>query len=69
MLKNVTQTINVNANSVINDVPVLMMRATIMSDGTISYGKTVRDKDLYLENLEQCDADYAEFEAEVRKLV
>ena len=39
-----------------------------VESGTWNVVKSVRDAEIYLANLEQCDADYAEFEAKVREL-
>ena len=67
MLSDFAKVTTFNADSVVDDKVVVRMRATINNDGSISYGKTVRNVEAYLSNSEACDADYAEFEAEVLK--
>ena len=67
MLNEFVKVTSFNAESVIDDKVVVRMRATINEDGSISYGKTVKDVDAYVANSEACDADYANFEAEVLK--
>ncbi|MBQ8279690.1 MAG: hypothetical protein IJZ23_07610 [Roseburia sp.] len=69
MVKNFVRATTVTATSVVDETVVIRMRATINEDGTIGYGKNVLDTERYLANLEQCDADYAEFESKVRELV
>lgn len=69
MMSDFTKVTNINANSLIDGEKVVSMRATIAEDGTVSFGKTVRNTELYLANLEQCDADYSAFEAKVRELI
>lgn len=67
MLKNFNSVTNVAASSMIDDVVVTTMRATI--DGDVwNISKNIRDSELYLANQDQCDADYAEFEAEVLRI-
>lgn len=67
MIKNFSKTTNVTANCVIDDVVVVSMRATVEEDGNIVINKNVRNSELYVANLEQCNLDYAEFETEVIK--
>ena len=67
MMNNYMRNINISANSVIDGVNVVAMRANIAENGIISLGKTIMDTDLYMANLEQCNADYAEFENKVRE--
>lgn len=67
MMNNYVRNINISASSVIDGVNVVNMRANIAENGIVTYGKTIMDMDLYLANLEQCDADYAEFETKVRE--
>lgn len=68
MLEQLARVTTVNAVSVIGDDKVVNMRANIAEDGSISFGKTVRNAELYVSNREQCDSDYADFETEVLKL-
>jgi len=68
MMSNFTKVTNINANSLIDNVVVITMWASINEDKTVNLGKSVRDTELYFANQEACDADYAEFEAEVLKL-
>lgn len=69
MVTNFRKTINVSANIEIDDVLVISARATINPNGQMLFNKTVRDTELYIQNMEQCDTDYANFEAQVRELV
>lgn len=69
MMKDLSKVTTVTANSYVENGIAIIMRATLNEDGTINISKTIRNTELYLANLEQCDSDYAEFEAEVRKLV
>lgn len=68
MISNFTKVININANSLIDNVVVVTMWASVNEDKTVNLGKSVRDTEAYFANQEICDADYAEFEAEVLKI-
>lgn len=67
MMKDLVTVTTITANSYIEDVIAAAMRATLNDDGTWNITKTVRNAEVYLANKETCDADYAEFEAEVLK--
>ena len=68
MIKSFSKTTNITANSTIDNVIAVSMRATVSEDGTWNIVKTVRNSEVYLANQEQCEADYEEFEAEVLKV-
>lgn len=67
MMKDFSKLTTITANSYVEDVIAVAMRATLNEDGTWNIVKNVRNAELYLANKEACDADYAEFEAEVLK--
>lgn len=67
MIKSIEKTVNMVAMSTIGDVSVVQLRATISEDGTANITKNIKNMDVYTENKEECDSDYAEFEAEVLK--
>lgn len=68
MVNNFSKVTNITANSVIDGLIAVSMRATVAEDGTWNIVKTVRNSEVYLGNQKQCDSDYAEFEAEVLKI-
>lgn len=67
MMKDLSKLTTITANSYVEDAIAVAMRATLNEDGTWNIVKNVRNAELYLANKEACDADYAEFEAEVLK--
>ena len=67
MMKDFSKLTTITANSYVEDVIAVAMRATLNEDGTWNIVKNVRNAELYLANKEACDSDYAEFEAEVLK--
>ena len=67
MMKDLAKVTTITANSYVEDGIAIAMRATLNEDGTWNVVKNVRNAELYLANKEACDADYAEFEAEVLK--
>ena len=67
MMKDLSKLTTITANSYVKDAIAVAMRATLNEDGTWNIVKNVRNAELYLANKEACDADYAEFEAEVLK--
>ena len=67
MMKDLAKVTTITANSYVEDGIAIAMRATLNEDGTWNVVKNVRNSELYLANKEACDADYAEFEAEVLK--
>ena len=60
-----TKSTSMNGTSKIEDKIVMTFSVSIPSAGNISFSKQIMDKKLYLENQEECDSDYANFEAEV----
>lgn len=67
MMKDLSKVTTITANSWVQDNIAIAMRATLNEDGTWNIVKNVRNAELYLANKEACDADYAQFEAEVLK--
>ena len=65
MVKNYAKTMTIVANSFVDNMVVLGMRATLNEDGTWGISKNVRNSEAYLINKEICDADYREFEERV----
>lgn len=68
MIKNFCKITNITANSVIDGVVTVSMRATVSENGTWNIAKTIRNPEAYLTNQEQCKKDYEEFEAELLKI-
>jgi len=68
MMKDFSRVTSMTANSVVENVVAVGMRATLNEDGTWNLTKNVRNSEIYLANQEICDADYAEFEAKVLKV-
>lgn len=68
MMKDFARVTTMTANSVVGDVVAVGMRATLNEEGTWNIAKNIRNSEVYLANKEICDADYAEFEAEVLKI-
>lgn len=68
MMKNFSKVTNITANSTIDNVIAVSMRATVSEDGTWNIVKTIRNSEVYLANQEQCESDYEEFESEVLKV-
>lgn len=69
MMSDLTKVTTLTAMCMIDGEKTVSMRATIAEDGTVTFGKTIRNTEVYLANLEQCDADFAEFEAKVREAI
>ena len=67
MMKDFSKVTTITANSYVDNAIAIAMRATLNEDGTWNIVKNVRNAELYLANIEHCDKDYAEFEAEVLK--
>ena len=65
MIKSIEKTTNMVAMSTIGDVSVVQLRATIAEDGTANITKNIKNVETYTANKEECDTDYAEFEAKV----
>lgn len=68
MMKNFSKVTNITANSAIDNVIAISMRATVSENGTWNISKNIRNSEVYLANQEQCEADYKEFETEVLKV-
>ena len=62
---NTTKRTSVNGNSSIEGKIVVTLSANIPSSGEISLSKRIQNKKTYLENQDECDTDYANFETEV----
>lgn len=62
---NITKSISISGTSEIEKKVVVSFSASIPSTGSISLNKSIMDKKKYLENQEECDSDYANFESEV----
>lgn len=65
MIKSIEKATNMVAMSTIGEVSVVQLRATITEDGTANITKNIKNVEVYTQNKEECDADYAEFEAKV----
>ena len=65
MMKDYSKITTITANSTIDSTVAVAMRATLNEDGTWNVAKNVRNTEVYLANKEECDTDYAEFEAKV----
>lgn len=66
MLKNINRQINISAMSEFKDgnrdlVPVLTFYSAIQADGKPSFNQAVNDMDMYEANMNEADADFAEF--------
>ena len=48
---------------------VMYMNATINSNGDVNINQSIRNKDLYITNQEEVDADFAEFKTSVMAYV
>lgn len=62
---NTTKSTSVSGNSSIEGKTVATFSANIPSSGEIFLSKRIQNKKTYLENQDECDADYANFETEV----
>ena len=62
---NTTKSTSVSGNSSIEGKTVVTFSANITSSGEISLSKRIQNKKTYLENQDECDTDYANFETEV----
>ncbi len=61
--------ISMDATSRINEVDVVHFTASVYgANKTYTVTKDIWDKDSYVTNKEQCDADYASFEEKVLEL-
>lgn len=57
------KSVNITANSTLNDETVVEFTGTIYPDGGFSVNRYVANKELYSANKEACRADDAEFES------
>lgn len=62
---NTTKNTSMNGNSSIEEKVVVTFSASIPSAGEITINKRIADRRAYIENQEECDTDYANFETEV----
>lgn len=62
---NTTKNISLNGTSKIGEKTVVTFSTSIPSAGEIAINKRIADRKTYIENQEECDTDYANFEAEV----
>ena len=73
MLNNLSKSITVSATSTIEvdnkQNTVMYMNATITSGGDVNINQSIRDKELYIANQEEVDADFAEFKVTVMSYV
>ena len=69
MLNNYNQSINCYANSVIDDVSVVFMSASVNADNTYNISQNIQNIELYEANKKECDADYKEFKKKVDDVV
>ena len=65
----ITKTTNLSGTSVINGQSAMTMYAAVPETGSLTISQTITNKELYLANQTQCDADYENFKAEVNKLL
>ena len=65
----ITRTTNLSGTSVINGQSVMTMYVAVPETGSLTISQTITNKELYLANQTQCDADYENFKAEVNKLL
>lgn len=68
-----SKTINVNGSSTVTvdnkEIVVMTMNANMQESGEVSVTKYIRNKEVYLENKEQVDKDFNEFESCVESLM
>ena len=70
MLARETETRNFGAASMVDvkdgtGVPVMFMQASIAADGKINFSNTINDATMYLDNKEEVDADWNDFQQKV----
>ena len=70
MLARETETRNFVAASMVDvkdgtGVPVMFMQASIAADGKINFSNTINDATMYLDNKEEVDADWNDFQQKV----
>lgn len=65
----ITKTTNLSGTSMINGQSAMTMYAAVPETGSLTISQTITNKELYLANQTQCDADYENFKAEVNKLL
>ena len=64
-----TRTTNLSGNSIIDGQTAMTMYASVPDVGSPTINQTITNKELYLANQTQCDADYENFKLEVNKLL
>lgn len=62
---NIRKTMTVNGESKIGEKTVVTFSASVPASGNVTCSKTINNRELYLENQEECDSDYKTFEQEV----
>lgn len=62
---NTTKNTSMNGNSSIEGKAVVTFSASIPSAGEITINKRIADRKAYIENQDECDKDFANFETEV----
>ena len=70
MLARETETRNFGAASMVDvkdgtGVPVMFMQASIAADGKINFSNTINDATMYIDNKEEVDADWNDFQKKV----
>lgn len=61
--------ISLNAKSVINDKVVAYFTASVPEMGNPTMSKSIADRNAYIENKDECESDYSDFEVEVLKYI
>ena len=65
----ITKTTNLSGTSVINGLSAMTMYAAVPETGSLTISQTITNKELYLSNQTEGNADYENFKAEVNKLI
>lgn len=66
MLK-INKSTNLNANIQVEGKNVMFLNATINELGSVTFGKTVQNVELYKANIEEVNKQVTEFQEEVKK--
>lgn len=74
MLARETETRNFGAASMVDvkdgtGIPVMIMQASIAADGKINFSNTINDATMYLDNKEEVDADWNDFQQKVINII
>lgn len=62
---NIRKSMTVNGDCKIGEKTVVTFSASVPTAGNVTCNKVINDRELYLENQEECDSDYKTFEQEV----